>query len=82
MSLNLSKALEMLLHSRTSRPPPPPMPRIELKEWLDFWEFLSTKILVMGTFILTAYFLELLVDYIFLRYANFTGTLKTNSANS
>ncbi|KAL9978633.1 hypothetical protein ACROYT_G016170 [Oculina patagonica] len=34
MSLNLSKTWEMLLHSRTTQPAPPPVLGIERKEWL------------------------------------------------
>ena len=34
MSLNLSKTLEMLLRSKTTKPSPPPVPGIERKEWL------------------------------------------------
>ena len=41
-------------------------------------ELLSTKILVTGIFISTAFFLELLVDCIFLGYASTMGTLKTS----
>ena len=39
------------------------------------------KILVIGIFILTVYSLELLVDCIFLEYANIMGILKTSLVN-
>ena len=40
------------------------------------------KILVIGISMLTVYFLELLVDYIFLGYVNIMGTLKISLVNS
>ena len=62
MSLNLSKTWEMQLHRRTSKPSPPPVAGIERKEWLKLLGMTFTNILATGIFILTAYFLQLLVD--------------------
>jgi len=41
MSLNLPKAWEMLLRSRTIKPAPPPVPGIERKEWLKSGNYFS-----------------------------------------
>ena len=83
MSSNFSKTWEMLLRSTTTQPAPPPVLGIERKGWLKLsgitfhedpcnWYLHIDSLLSRAASRL----------YIFLRYANITGTLKISLENS